>query len=96
MRKPYLSIIIPAYNASETLVRLLASLDTSTYTNFEVIVGDDASNEQLTVNNLRGSKKKHTFPLRVIRLTRNRGRRQPGTPQRSWLAELSWYFWMQM
>jgi len=81
MRTPYLSIIIPAYNASGTLRALLASLGNSSFKHFEVIVGDDASNEQLTVNSLSLDKredrpkksKKIAFPLRVIRLMRNRG-----------------------
>ena len=71
MRVPYLSVIIPAYNASETLGRLLASLAASSYKNFEVIVGDDASNEQLTVKKLHTAGQK--FPLSVTRLTHNRG-----------------------
>ncbi len=69
--KPYLSIIIPAYNASETLGKLLGSLTTSSYKNFEVIIGDDASNEQLTVRKLQGIRPR--FPLTVTRLTHNRG-----------------------
>ncbi|OGG11933.1 hypothetical protein A2Z00_03885, partial [Candidatus Gottesmanbacteria bacterium RBG_13_45_10] len=36
-------------------------------------LGDDGSNEQLTVNNLQIHRKKRTFPLCVVRLTRNRG-----------------------
>ncbi|HUD19790.1 MAG TPA: glycosyltransferase family 2 protein [Patescibacteria group bacterium] len=63
MRRPYLSIIIPAYNASVSLTRLLASLTKSTYKQFEVIVGDDASNEQYFVG--RG--------VKIVRLTRNKG-----------------------
>ncbi len=63
MKKPYLSVIIPAYNASETLGRLLGSLKTSSFKNFEVIVGDDASNEQYLVG--KG--------IKIVRLTRNRG-----------------------
>ncbi len=63
MRKPYLSVIIPAYNASATLTNLLASLRTSSFKNFEVIVGDDASNEQYKVGKA----------ATVIRLTRNKG-----------------------
>lgn len=71
--KSYLSVIIPAYNASESLGRLLVSLGASTFKNFEVIVGDDASHEQLTVTSLQMNKNKQAFPLRVVRLTRNRG-----------------------
>lgn len=63
MRKPYLSVIIPAYNASVSLGRLLTSLKTSKFTNYEVIVGDDASNEQYLVD--KGTK--------IVRLTRNKG-----------------------
>jgi glycosyltransferase involved in cell wall biosynthesis len=63
MRKPYLSVIIPAYNASKTLGRLLASLTKSTFKNFEIIIGDDASNEQYLVG--KG--------ITIVRLTRNKG-----------------------
>jgi glycosyltransferase involved in cell wall biosynthesis len=73
MRKPYISVVIPAYNASGTLRALLASLGKSSFKRFEVIIGDDASNEQLTVNSLQINGKKYRFPFRVIRLTRNRG-----------------------
>jgi glycosyltransferase involved in cell wall biosynthesis len=61
--KPYISVIIPAYNASTSLARLLSSLAKSSYKNFEVIVGDDASHEQYQVG--RGAT--------IVRLTRNRG-----------------------
>ncbi len=61
--KPYLSIIIPAYNASVSLSRLLESLKKSSFRSFEVIVGDDASNEQYLVG--KG--------IRIVRLTRNKG-----------------------
>jgi len=73
--KPYLSIVIPAYNASATLEKLLESLSKSTFKNFEVIVGDDASNEQLTVHSLQltGKKQKKLQGLKIVRLTRNRG-----------------------
>lgn len=63
MRKPYLSIIIPAYNARETLGKLLVSLQVSSFKNFEVIVGDDASHEQYVVG--KG--------ITIVRLTRNKG-----------------------
>lgn len=63
MRKPYISVIIPAYNASESLARLLKSLRTSSFKNYEVIVGDDASHEQYT----------KSFQYSIVRLTRNKG-----------------------
>jgi glycosyltransferase involved in cell wall biosynthesis len=71
MRKPYVSVIIPAYNASGTLLRLLESLQLSVYKNFEVIIGDDASREQLTVKKLQLPHQK--FPLMMTRLLQNRG-----------------------
>lgn len=61
--KPYLSVVIPAYNARESLSRLLVSLRKSYYKNFEVIVGDDASHEQYLVGRR----------VRIVRLTRNKG-----------------------
>lgn len=70
-KKPYLSVVIPCYNSGQSLVRLLASLGDSSYKHFEVIVGDDASHEQITVKKLQGAKKK--FPLTVTRLLLNRG-----------------------
>lgn len=63
MNTPYLSIIIPAYNASLSLGRLIESLKKSTFKNFEVIVGDDASNEQYVVGKT----------VKIVRLTRNKG-----------------------
>ncbi len=64
--KPYLSIIIPAYNARATLVRLIASIAKSPYKNFEVIIGDDASNVGYRTSGVG-------YPISVVRLTRNRG-----------------------
>ncbi len=85
MKTPYLSVIIPAYNAGEQLTRLLASLRNSSFKQFEVIIGDDASNEQLSVASLQffppagrlSDRKKRRkilpFPLAIARLKRNRG-----------------------
>lgn len=63
MKKPYLSVIIPAYNASQHVSLLLASLAKSSYKNFEIIIADDASHEQYAV-----AKGTH-----IVRLVRNRG-----------------------
>jgi len=41
--KPYLSIIIPAYQEEKNLPLLLKSIFSSSFQNFEVIIGDDAS-----------------------------------------------------
>jgi len=76
--KPYLSIIIPAYNARESLARLLGSLTKSSYKNFEVIVGDDASRDQVSgirpaCRQGRYQVSKKTFSFQIVRLLRNRG-----------------------
>ena len=75
----YLSVIIPAYNASGTLPKLLSSLATSKYQDFEVVIGDDGSENKLTVDSsqLTAGKKKRSFtvhyPLSIVHLRRNRG-----------------------
>ncbi len=46
MKKPYLSIIIPAYNSARTLPALLDSIFTSTFKDFEVILVDDGSTDE--------------------------------------------------
>ena len=42
-----IDIIIPAYNCKETLFKTLSSLETQTDTNFNVIIVDDCSTEDL-------------------------------------------------
>ncbi len=67
--KPYLSIIIPYYNASEKLIRLLTTLKKSKKAPaFEVIVVDDGST--MPVKDFIS----HDFPaVRVVRLAHNHG-----------------------
>ncbi|WP_167459513.1 glycosyltransferase family 2 protein [Pedobacter jejuensis] len=43
--KPLISIIIPAYNAEQTIIQTLDSVYNSTYTEFEVIVINDGSTD---------------------------------------------------
>lgn len=45
MEKPYFSIVIPSYNASEVVVRCLESVIAQEYKSFEVIVVDDGSTD---------------------------------------------------
>ena len=42
---PLISVIIPAYNGSETIQRAINSILNQTYTNYEIIVVDDGSND---------------------------------------------------
>ena len=94
MRKPYVSVIIPAYNASGTLLRLLESLQLSVYKNFEVIIGDDASREQLTVKKLQLPHQK--FPLMMTRLLQNRGPAAARNAAEKRQREIFSSFWMPM
>lgn len=77
--KPYLSIIVPYYNAREKLERLLASLAKSRKAPlFEVIVVDDGSKKEFAVKSLRstGRGKKlnaATYDVKTIRLPVNKG-----------------------
>jgi len=66
MKKQFLSIIIPTYNSGEKLLKLLNSIFTSTYKNFEVIVIDDCS----TDNTLELIKQ---FHIRTFKLEKNCG-----------------------
>lgn len=49
MPQPYFSVIIPAYNREEMISATLRSVETQTFTDFEVIVVDDGSTDG-TVN----------------------------------------------
>lgn len=44
---PLFSIVIPAYNRADVIERTLQSLQTQTFGNFEVVVVDDGSNDNL-------------------------------------------------
>ncbi len=73
MKKPYLSIIIPAYNSAKTIEEVLFSIFTSSFKEFEVIVIDDLS-EDKTLNLVKKFKKegKHKN-LRFIRVKTKKG-----------------------
>lgn len=73
--KPYLSIIIPYFNNSEGLERLLASLRKSRRAPpFEVIVVDDGSSNPAAAIVRRGAKLTGLrYRLHIVRLSVNRG-----------------------
>ena len=65
--KPYLSIIIPYHNSSETIEKLLLSIKGSKHApSYEVILVDDGSTEKFS------SEIKH-LPIRMLRFDRNHG-----------------------
>ena len=68
---PYLSIVIPAYKEKESLPELLKSIFSSSFQNFEVIIGDDASPTPL--ERLLGSKFSDKNNLQWVRLEKNQG-----------------------
>ena len=48
MKNPFISICIPAYKRAKNLQRLLYSIATQTYTNYEIIVTDDSPDDSVT------------------------------------------------
>ena len=66
---PEVSIVIPVYNASAVIGRALASVTSQTFEHYEVIVVDDASNDDL---NGALAPFQH-LGLRVLRHAKNRG-----------------------
>jgi len=74
LRKPLVSVIIPAHNEELTIVRCLDSVRRSTYRKIEVIVHNDRSTDA-TARILRDYKKKYKkFNLRVINRRINVGK----------------------
>lgn len=71
-RKPYLSLVIPAFNASVSLVKLLHSLRNSKFKEFEVVIGDDASFEAMA-DLCESAVKRCRFLVKFVRLSRNEG-----------------------
>jgi glycosyltransferase involved in cell wall biosynthesis len=70
--KPYLSVIIPYYNALEKLENLLLTLSKSKHApEYEVIVVDDGSEPALQAQTLPLGKLKK--PVRIVRLRVNKG-----------------------
>ncbi len=63
---PKVSVIVPAYNAEQTLAACLMALFAVDYSDYEVIVVDDASTDRTPAIAA-------AYPCRLVRLTGNRG-----------------------
>ena len=61
-----ISVIVPAYNAAETILTLLSSLSNQSFKDFEVIVIDDCSQDN-TPHIVQ------SFPYSLIQLSKNHG-----------------------
>ena len=94
---PFISIVIPVYNRPEDLVRALNSLVTQTQTDFEVIVVDDGSTENIKkVTN----KFNDLLNLQLIRIENSGGPARPRNvgvqaARGSWISFLDsddWWF----
>ncbi|HEV8289727.1 MAG TPA: glycosyltransferase family 2 protein [Candidatus Norongarragalinales archaeon] len=72
MKKPLVSFMIPAYNASKTIEQALRAIDKLHYQNKEVIVIDDGSTDD-TFDIAKRFAKKHSY-VHVFRLPENYGR----------------------
>lgn len=70
---PIISIIIPSYNSSKTIVETLNSIYQSRQSNFEIIVVDDCSTDS-SVEVVRNFEQKNKCKnLRLFKLNRNKG-----------------------
>ncbi len=70
----FLSIIIPAYNSWDHILGLLLSLQKSSYKQFEVIIGDDASHTEKPKALLTLLKRRvGVSTIQIIRIPVNRG-----------------------
>ena len=67
--QPLVSVVLPAHNASQTIIRALHSVATQTYPNLEIIVVDDASTDG-TAALVSGW---NEAPVRLERLTTQSG-----------------------
>lgn len=73
MKNPFFSIVIPAYNAGRYILECIASLQSQTFKNFEIIVVDDGSNDNTAeiCDNLATE-----FPLLSIQVIHQENQRQ--------------------
>lgn len=72
MNAPLISVLIPTFNRSHTIIRALRSVLASSYSNIEVIVSDNASSDG-TIDLARETLKVSGRPYRIIENAKNEG-----------------------
>jgi glycosyltransferase involved in cell wall biosynthesis len=72
MNRPLVSIIIPAYNASKFLLETLVSVRNQTYTNWEIILVNDCSQDN-TIELVHKFSGEVSNPVKLITNTTNSG-----------------------
>ena len=75
---PTVSIVVPCFNGGAFLDRLMASLDAQTFRDFEIVIVDDGSNDDLTAHKLaelQGRARVIRQPNRGASAARNTGAR---------------------
>lgn len=79
IKMPFISVIIPCYNAETTVIETLESLEKQTYKNFEIICINDGSSDR-TLELIEAFKFKSSLNVRVftqenagVSVARNRG-----------------------
>ncbi len=73
MKAPTLSIIIPAYNAAETITNMLDSIVQQDYTNYEIIIIDDKSTDKTRKVTEKFIATHPNVTIRLVEQSKNQG-----------------------
>ncbi|MBW1604821.1 glycosyltransferase [Lactobacillus sp. Sy-1] len=74
-RKPLVSILVPAHNEHDTLEEAVKSLSNLTYTNFEIVLIDDKSDDDtLEIMHRLKDKYQSKFQIQIVAIPVNQGK----------------------
>ena len=73
LKTNFFSVVIPSYNAEKTIVRTLLSCIKQSYSNFEIIIVDDASTDQTVLMMREFIKRNHKFNIKIFKQAKNSG-----------------------